>query len=47
MYAAGDFEMNSMGASAGAEGKFGQLRLANTPTHEPPSLAAFTSSSGL
>lgn len=47
MCMAGDFEMNSMGAKAGAEGKFGQLRLDNMPTQETPSLAAFTSSSGL
>lgn len=43
MYVAGDLEMNSMGAKAGAEGKFDWLRLDNTPTHETPSLAAFTS----
>lgn len=47
MYVAGAFEMNSMGAKAEAEGKFGWLRLDNTPTQETPSLAAFTSSSGL
>lgn len=47
MCVAGDFEMSSMGAKAGAEGKFDRLRLDNTPTQETPSLTAFTSSSGL
>lgn len=46
-HTAGDFKKNSVGAKAGAEGKFGRLRLDNRPTQETPSLTAFTSSSGL